>query len=158
MSLHSILREARLFVRILLASLGCLILAGIIMLFTLIWLQYMIVYVLPILPEEPTDRALTVAEEFVRETFYGVDCDVQCENWPERETLESLLAGDTDTLRRLEEVAMFLDIDVSKDKCPGKPMLYVGYPGIGDLRPIGELLRQLEEESGVDIPCRLANM
>lgn len=158
MSLHSILREARLFVRILLAGVGCLILAGIIMLSMLIWLQYLIVYVLPILPEEPTDRALTVAEEFVRETFYGVDCDVQCENWPERETLEILLAGDSDTLRRLEELALILDIVVSKDKCPGKPMLYVGYPGIGDLRPIGELLRQLEAEAGLDIPCRLANM
>ena len=158
MSLHSILREARLFVRILLAGMGCLILAGVIMLSTLIWLLYMIVYVLPVLPEEPTDRALTITADFVEKTFYGVDCDVTCENWPERETLESLLASDSNTLRRLEEVAMFLDIDVSKDKCPGKPLLYVGYPGIGDLRPIGELLRQLEAEAGLDIPCRLANM
>lgn len=158
MRFQSILRELRLFARILLAGIGGLIFTGVIMLCTLIWLQYLIVYVLPILPEEPTDRALTVAEEFVRETFYGVDCDVPCENWPEREALESLLAGDSNTLLRLEELAMFLDIVVSKDKCPGKPMLYVGYPGIGDLRPIGELLRQLESEAGVDIPCRLANM
>lgn len=156
--LHSILREMRLLVRILLAGMGCLMLTGVIMLSTLIWLQYMMIYLLPILPEEPTYRALTVAEEFVRKTFYGVDCDVPCENWPEREELERLLASDSNTFRRLKEIALILDIVVSKDKCPGKPLLYIGYPGVGDLRPIGELLRQLEKETGMDIPCRLGNM
>lgn len=133
-------------------------LTGVIMISTLILLQYIMVYLLPILPEEPTYRALAVAEEFVRKTFYGVNCDVPCENWPDREELERLLASDTDTFRRLEEIALRLDIVVSNDKCPGKPMLYVGYPGEGDLRPIGELIRQLEKETGMDIPCRLANM
>lgn len=156
--LYSILREARLFVRILLAGVGCLVLAGIIMLSTLIWLQYMIVYVLPILPEEPTYRAMAIASDFVKKTFYGVDCEVPCENWPEREALEALLASDSDTLRRLDELALMLDIVESKDKCPGKPILDVGYGGIGDLRSIGELLRQLEEESGMDIPCILGNL
>ena len=156
--LHSILREARLVARILLASAGCLALASIIMLSALIWLPYMVVYVLPILPEEPTDRALTIASDFVKKTFYGVDCEAPCENWPEREALETLLASDSNTLRRLDELALMLDIVESKDKCPGKPMLDVGYPGIGDIRPVVELLRQLEEESGLDIPCRLVNM
>ena len=156
--LHSILREARLFVRILLAGVGCLILAGIITLSALIWLPYMIVYVLPILPEEPTYRAMTIASDFVKKTFYGVDCEAPCENWPEREALETLLASDSDTLRRLDELALMLDIVESKDKCPGKPMLDVGYGGIGDLRSIGELLRQLEEESGMAIPCILSNL
>ena len=156
--LHSILQEARLVARILLAGAGCLILAGIIMLSTLIWLPYMIVYVLPILPEEPTDRALTIASDFVKKTFYGVDCEAPCENWPEREALEALLASDSNTLRRLDELALMLDIVESKDKCPGKSMLDVGYGGIGDLRSIGELLRQLEEESGMDIPCILSNL
>ncbi len=156
--LQSILQEARLVARILLAGAGCLVLAGIIMLSALIWLQYMIVYVLPILPEEPTYRAMTIASDFVKKTFYGVDCEAPCENWPERETLEALLASDSDTLRRLDELALMLDIVESKDKCPGKTMLDVGYGGIGDLRSIGELLRQLEEESGMDIPCILGNM
>lgn len=156
--LHSILQEARLFFRILLAGVGCLVLAGIIMLSMLIWLPYMIVYLLPVLPEEPIDRALTITSDLVEKTFYGVDCDVTCENWPERETLEALLASDSDTLRRLEDITLILDIVASKDKCPDKTMLYVGYPGIGDIRPIGELLRQLERESGVDIPCTLVNM
>lgn len=156
--LQSILQEARLVARILLAGAGCLVLAGIIMLSTLIWLSYMIVYVLPILPEEPTYRAMTIASDFVKKTFYGVDCEAPCENWPEREALETLLASDSNTLRRLDELALMLDIVESKDKCPGKPMLDVGYGGIGDLRSIGELLRQLEEESGMDIPCRLVNM
>ena len=156
--LHSVLREARLFAQILLAGVGCLILAGIIMLSTLIWLQYMIVYVLHILPEEPTDRALTITSDFVKKTFYGVDCDVTCENWPEREALESLLASDIDTVRRLEELTLSLDVVVSKSNCAGKSMLDVGYGGIGDLRSIGELLHQLEEESGMDIPCILGNL
>ena len=156
--LHSILREAWLFIRILLAGAGCLILAGIIMLSTLIWLQYIIVYVLTVLPEEPTDRVLTITSDFVTKTFYGVDCDVPCENWPEREALESLLASDSDTVRRLEELTLSLDVVVSKSNCAGKTMLDVGYGGIGDLRSIGELLRQLEEESGMDIPCILGNL
>ena len=156
--LHSILQEARLFFRILLAGVGCLVLAGIIMLSMLIWLPYMIVYLLPVLPEEPIDRALTITSDFVKKTFYGVDCDVTCENWPEREALEALLASDSDTLSRLDELALVLDIVESKDKCPGKTMLDVGYGGIGDLRSIGELLRQLEEESGMDIPCILGNL
>ena len=155
--LHSILQQARLFLRVLLAGVGCLVLAGVIILSMLIWLPYMIFYLLPVLPEEPTDRALTLTSDFVKKTFYGVDCDVPCENWPERETLEALLASDSDTLRRLEDITLILDI-VAKDKCPDKTMLYVGYGGIGDLRSIGELLRQLEEESGMDIPCILGNL
>lgn len=115
----------------------------------------MIVYVLP---EEPTDRALTITSDFVKKTFYGVDCEVPCENWPEREALESLLASDSDTLHKLKEVAMFLDVVVSKSKCAGKTMLDVGHASVNDLRPIGELLRQLEEESGMDIPCILRNL
>ena len=156
--LHSILQEARLFFRILLAGVGCLVLAGIIMLSMLIWLPYMIVYLLPVLPEEPIDRALTITSDLVEKTFYGVDCDVTCENWPEREALESLLASDSDTVRRLEELTLSLDVVVSKSNCAGKTMLDVGYGGIGDLRSIGELLRQLEEESGMDIPCILGNL
>lgn len=156
--LHSIFREMRLVALILLAGAGCLVLAGVIMLSALIWLPYMIVYVLPILPEEPTYRAMTIASDFVKKTFYGVDCEAPCENWPEREALEALLASDSATLRRLDELALMLDIVESKDKCPGKPMLDVGYGGIGDLRSIGELLRQLEEESGMDIPCILGNL
>ena len=156
--LHSMLREVRLFLRILLAGVGGLVLAGVIMLSSLIWLQYMMVYVLPILPEEPTDRALMITADFVKKTFYGVDCEVPCENWPEREELESLLASDSDTLHKLEEVAMFLDVAVSKSKCAGKRWLDVGYGGIGHIRPVGELVRQLEEESGMDIPCILRNL
>ena len=158
--LHAILQEARLFLRILLAGVGCLVLAGVIMLSTLTWLQYMMVYVLvlPILPEEPTYRALTITADFVKKTFYGVDCEVPCENWPEREELESLLASDSDTLHKLEEVAMFLDVAVSKSKCAGKTMLDVGHSSVNDIRPIGKLLRQLEAESGMDIPCILRNL
>ena len=156
--LHSVLREARLFAQILLAGVGCLILAGIIMLSTLIWLQYMIVYVLHILPEEPTDRALTITSDFVKKTFYGVDCEVPCENWPEREALESLLASDSDAVRRLEELTLSLDVGVSQSKCAGKTMLDVGYGGVSDIRPVGELIHQLEEESGITIPCILRNL
>lgn len=156
--LHSMLREVRLFIRILLAGVGCMVLAGIIMLSMLIWLPYMIVYLLPVLPEEPIDRALTITSDLVEKTFYGVDCDVTCENWPEREALEILLVSDSDTLHKLKEVAMFLDVVVSKSKCAGKTMLDVGHASVNDIRPIGELLRQLEEESGMDIPCILRNL
>ena len=93
--------------------------------------------------------------------FHGVDCHAlftPCEDWPTREELKRLLASDIDTLRRLEEITLILDVVASRSKCAGKSMLDVGHSSTRDIRPVGELLRQLEEESGMDIPCILGNL
>lgn len=93
--------------------------------------------------------------------FHGVGCHMlfkPCEDWPTREDLKRLLASDSDTLRRLDELTLILDVVVSKSKCAGKTMLDVGYGGVSDIRPVGDLVRQLEEESGITIPCILRNL
>ena len=111
-------------------------------------------------PQQIEWVAMVVQGVYVK-TVHGVDCHMlfkPCDDWPTREELYTLLDSDTDTLRRLEELTKLLDVVASQSKCAGKTMLDVGYGGIGDLRSIGELLRQLEEESGMDIPCILGNL
>ena len=160
---HSILlQEARLFVRILLASVGGLILAGALTLWASVWLILLGLYLINnVLNPQQIKWAIVVAQGVHVKTVHGVDCHAlftPCEDWPEPDDLRRLLASDTDTIRRLKELTKLLDVVASQSKCAGKSMLDVGYGGIGDLRLIGELLHQLEEESGVEIPCRFVNL
>ena len=160
--LHSILQQAWLFVRILLASVGGLILAGALTLWTLGWFAMLGLYLINnVLNPQQIEWVITVAQGVHVKAIHGVDCHVifkPCDDWPEPDELRHLLASDTDTLRRLEELTKLLDVVASQSRCAGKTLLDVGYGGIGDLRAIGELLRQLEEESGIDIPCRFVNL
>ena len=160
--LHSILREAWLFVRILLAGVGGLILAGALTLWASVLPLLLGLYLINnVLTPQQIEWGVIVAQGVYVKTVHGVDCHMlfkPCDDWPTREELYTLLDSDTDTLRRLEELTKLLDVVASQSKCAGQSMLDVGYGGIGDIRPVGELLRQLEEESGMDIPCILGNL
>lgn len=154
--LHSILREARLFVRILLASAGCLMLAGALTLWTSVWGILLGIYLINnVLSPQQAQWFVVIKQGVSVKALHGVDCHAlftPCDDWPDRDELERLLATDSDTVRRLKESSRILDVAISKSKCPGKAMLDVGY-AISDIRSIGELIERLEEESGMDIPC-----
>ena len=151
-----ILREARLFVRILLAGVGCLMLAGVLTLWASIWGVLLGLYLINnVLSAQQIEWVVVIKQGVSVKTLHGVDCHAlftPCHDWPTREELSSLLAGDSDTVRRLKESSRILDVAISKSKCPGKAMLDVGY-AISDIRSIGDLIERLEEESGMDIPC-----
>lgn len=154
--LHSILREARLFVRILLVGVGCLMLAGVLTLWASIWGVLIGLYLINnVLSPQQIEWVVVIKQGVGVKTLHGVDCHAlftPCDDWPNRDELERLLAGDSDTVRRLKESSRILDVAISKSKCPGKAMLDVGY-AISDIRSIGDLIERLEEESGMDIPC-----
>ena len=154
--LHSILREARLVARILLAGAGCLMLAGALTLWASVWSVLLGLYLINnVLSPQQIEWVVVIKQGVSVKTLHGVDCHAlftPCDDWPTREELSSLLAGDSDTVRRLKESSRILDVDISKSKCPGKAMLDVGY-AISDIRSIGDLIERLEEESGMDIPC-----
>ena len=154
--LHSILREARLVARILLAGAGCLMLAGVLTLWASIWSVLLGLYLINnVLSPQQIEWVVVIKQGVSVKTLHGVDCHAlftPCDDWPTREELSSLLAGDSDTVRRLKESSRILDVAISKSKCPGKAMLDVGY-AISDIRSIGDLIERLEEESGMDIPC-----
>ena len=160
--LHSVLQQAWLFVRILLASIGGLILTGVLTLWSLGWLALLGLYLVNnVLNPQQIEWGVIVAQGVYVKTVHGVECHAlftPCDEWPEPDELMRLLASDTDTIRRLDELTKLLDVVASQSKCDGKSMLDVGYGGIGDIRTVGELLRQLEEESGINIPCILVNL
>lgn len=154
--LHSILREARLVPRILLAGAGCLILAGVLTLWASICSVPLGLYLINnVLSPQQIEWIVVIKQGVSVKTLHGVECHAlftPCDDWPNRDELKRLLAGDSDTVRRLKESSRILDVDISKSKCPGKAMLDVGY-AISDIRSIGDLIERLEEESGMDIPC-----
>ena len=160
--LHSIFREMRLFVRILLASAGCLILAGALTLWALLC-DGLIAFLLfaYALNQQQTEWVVTVAQGVAFKTLYGVDTHalfIDCDDWPTREELERLLAENDEPHRRLSELNAWPQIALSQSKCAGKPMLLIEYAGRGDLRAIGEVLEQLEKDAGVALPCRFLNV
>ena len=111
-------------------------------------------------PQQIEWVAMVVQGVYVK-TVHGVDCHMifkPCDDWPTREELESLLASNSHTLRRLEKLTKLLDVGISQSKCAGKRLLDVGYGGVSAIRPVGELIHQLEEESGITIPCILRNL
>ena len=159
---QSILREARLFVRILLAGVGCLALAGALTLWALLWCG-LIAFLLfaYALNQQQTEWVVTVAQGAAFKTLYGVDTHalfVDCDDWPTREELERLFAENDEVHRRLSELNAWPQIVASQSKCAGKPMLLIEYAGRGDLRAIGETLEQLEQDTGVALPCRFLNV
>lgn len=159
---HSIFREMRLFARILLASAGCLILAGALTLWALLW-GGLIAFLLfaYALNQQQTEWVVTVAQGAAFKTLYGVDTHalfIDCDDWPPREELERLLAENDEARRRLSEINAWPQIVASQSKCAGKPMLLIEYAGRGDLRAIGEILEQLETDAGVALPCRFLNV
>lgn len=153
---HYVLREARLFVRILLAGAGCLMLAGVLTLWASAWGVLLGVYLINnVLSPQQVQWVVVIKQGVSAKTLHGVDCHAlftPCDDWPNRDDLERLLAVDSDTVRSLKEASRILDVAISKSKCPGKAMLDVGYATI-DIRSIGELIERLEEEAGMDIPC-----
>ena len=155
--MHSlILREVRLFVRILLASVGCLILTAALALWVSVWSVLLGLYLINnVLNPQQVQWVVVIKQGVSVKTLHGVDCHAlftPCEDWPDRDELKRLLAIDSDTIRSLKESSRILDVVISKSKCPGKAMLDVGYV-ISDIRSIGELIERLEEEAGMDIPC-----
>lgn len=160
--LHSILQQAWLLVRILLASVGGLILTGTLTLWAFGWFALLGLYLVNnVLNPQQIEWGAIVAQGVYVKTVHGVDCHMlfkPCDDWPTREELASLLASDSDTVRRLEELTKLLDVGISQSKCAGKRLLDVGYGGVSDIRPVGELIHQLEEESGITIPCILRNL
>ena len=160
--LHSIFREMRLFVRILLAGAGCLALAGALTLWALLW-GGLIAFLLfaYALNQQQTEWAVTVAQGVAFKTLYGVNTHalfIDCEDWPTREELERLLSENDEARRRLSELNAWPQIVASQSKCAGKPMLLIEYAGRGSLRAIGEILEQLETDAGVALPCRFLNV
>ena len=160
--LHSIFREMRLFVRILLAGVGCLMLAGALTLWALLC-GGLIAFLLfaYALNQQQTEWVVTVAQGVAFKTLYGVDTHalfIDCDDWPTREELERLLAENDEPHRRLSELNACPQIALSQSKCAGKPMLLIEYAGRGDLRAIGEVLEQLEKDAGVALPCRFLNV
>lgn len=153
---QSILREARLVARILLAGAGCLILAGALTLWASIWGVLLGLYLINnVLSPRQIEWVVVIKQGVSARTLHGVDCHAlftPCDDWPNRDELEHLLAGDSDTVRSLKESSRILDVAISNSKCPGKAMLDVGY-AISDIRSIGELIERLEDESGMNIPC-----
>ena len=153
---QSILREARLFARILLAGVGCLMLAGVLTLWASIWGVLIGLYLINnVLSPQQIEWVVVIKQGVSAKTLHGVDCHAlftPCDDWPNHDELKRLLAGDSDTVRSLKESSRILDVAISKSKCPGKAMLDVGY-AISDIRSIGELIERLEEESDMDIPC-----
>ena len=160
--LHFILREARLFVRILLAGVGGLMLAGALTLWVLVWggltALFLFAYALN---QQQTEWVVTVAQGVGFKTLYGVDNHAlfrSCDDWPTREELERLLAENDEAVQRLSEINAWPQIVASQSKCAGKPMLLIEYAGRGDLRAIGEILERLEKDAGIAIPCRFLNV
>lgn len=160
--LHSILREAWLFVRILLAGVGGLILAGALTLWASVLPLLLGLYLINnVLTPQQIEWGVIVVQGVYVKTVHGVDCHMlfkPCDDWPTREELDSLLASNSDTVRRLEKLTKLLDVGISQSKCAGKRLLDVGYGGVSDIRPVGDLVSQLEEESGITIPCILRNL
>ena len=155
--MHSLmLREVRLLVRILLASVGCLILAVALAIWVSAWSILLGLYLINnVLNPQQVQWVVVIKQGVSVKTLHGVDCHAlftPCDDWPDRDELRRLLASDSDTIRSLKESSRILDVAISKSKCPGKAMLDVGYLRI-DIRSIGELIERLEEESGMDIPC-----
>ena len=160
--LHSIFREMRLFARILLAGAGCLMLAGALTLWALLW-GGLIAFLLfaYALNQQQTEWVVTVAQGAAFKTLYGVDTHalfIDCDDWPTREELERLLAENDEARRRLSELNAWPQIVASQSKCAGKPMLLIEYAARGDLRAIGEALEQLEQDANIAIPCRFLNV
>lgn len=160
--LHSVLRETRLFVRILLAGAGCLMLAGALTLWVLVWggLTAFLLFAYA-LNQQQTEWVVTVAQGVGFNALYGVDNHTlfrSCEDWPTREELERLLSENDEAVQRLSELNAWPQIVASQSKCAGKPMLLIEYAGRGDLRAIGEILERLEKDAGVAIPCRFLNV
>ena len=88
----------------------------------------------------------------------GLHVLIMPENWTTREELERLLAENDEAHRRLSEINAWPQIVASQSKCAGKPMLLIEYAARGDLRAIGEVLEQLEQDAGVALPCRFLNV
>lgn len=160
--LHSIFREMRLVARILLAGAGCLILAGALTLWALLWggLIAFLIFAYA-LNQQQTEWVVTVAQGAAFKTLYGVNTHalfIDCDDWPTREELERLLAENDEARRRLSELNAWPQIVASQSKCAGKPMLLIEYAGRGDLRAIGEVLEQLEQDANIALPCRFLNV
>lgn len=159
--LHSILQRARLFARILLAGVGCLILAGVLTLSTLVWCALAASLFYTVNPQQ-AERAFWVTQGVALKTFYGVDCHIPfvppCEDWPTLEELAHLIDENEPAVRELEELHAWLVVVEDKARCPGKASLNVEYGGIGALRAIAKILNQIGEDTDIAIPCRFVNV
>lgn len=93
--LHSTLREARLFVRILLAGAGCLMLAGALTLWTSIWFVLLGLYLINnVLSPQQVQWVVVIKQGVSVKTLHGVDCHAlftPCDDWPNRAELEGIL-------------------------------------------------------------------
>ena len=159
LSFRTMLRIVWGFVRFLLYSVGCLILTGVLTLATLVLWGFAVWFLFDnVLSEQQTERVLTSVSNTVLKVFYSVDCSVPCEDWPTREELERAVTENADVVRRLKEHHAYPSIVTFEERCPGKAMLDVLYGGYRDIRPLGEVLEQIEETMGIDIPCRFINV
>ena len=149
-------------VRILLASVGCLILTGVLTLWVLVWCGLLAFFLFAyVLNQQQTEWVVTVVQGVAFKTLYGVDTHalfMDCDAWPTREELERLVAENDEARRRLSELNAWPQVVASQSKCAGKPMLLIEYAGRGSLRAIGEVLEQLETDAGVALPCRFLNV
>lgn len=159
--LHSILQQARLFLRILLASIGGIILTGALTLSTLVWCALAASLFYTLSPQQ-AERAFWVTQGVALKTFYGVDCHIPfvppCEDWPTLEELAHLIDENEPAVRELEELHGWLVVVEDKSQCPGKASLNVEYGGISDLRAIAKILNQIGEDADIAIPCRFVNV
>ncbi len=158
LSFRTMLRIVWRFVRFLLYSVGCLILTGVLTLATLVLWGFAVWFLFAnVLSQQQTEWVLTSVSSTVLNVFYSVDCSVPCEDWPTREELERAVTENADAIRNLKELHAYPEIITSEERCPDKAILYVRYGGYPDIRPIGEVLEQIEETMGIDIPCRFIN-
>lgn len=149
-------------VRILLASVGCLILTGVLTLWVLVWCGLLAFFLFAyVLNQQQTEWVVTVVQGVTFKTLYGVDTHAlfrDCDDWPTRKELERLVAENDEARRLLSDLNAWPQVIASQSKCAGKPMLLIEYAGRGNLRAIGEVLEQLEEDAGIAIPCRFLNV
>ena len=121
--LHSVLREAWLFVRILLAGVGCLILTGVLTLSTLAWCALAASLFYTVNPQQ-AERAFWITQGVALKAFYGVDCHIPfappCEDWPTIEELARLIDENEPAVRELEELHAWLVVVEDKSQCPAK--------------------------------------
>ena len=158
LSFRTMLRIVWGFVRFLLYSVGCLILTGVLTLAMLVLWGFAVWFLFDnVLSEQQTEWVLTSVSSTVLNVFYSVDCSVPCEDWPTREELERAVTENADAIRNLKEHHAYPSI-VTSERCPDKAMLDVLYGGYRDIRPIGEVLEQIEETMGIDLPCRFINV
>lgn len=149
-------------VRILLASVGCLILTGVLTLWVLVWCGLLAFFLFAyVLNQQQTEWVVTVVQGVTFKTLYGVDTHAlfrDCDAWPTRKELERLVAENDEARRLLSDLNAWPQVVASQSKCAGKPMLLIEYAGRGSLRAIGEVLEQLEKDAGVALPCRFLNV